>query len=95
MKLYVFCCKADDITIPLEEINSVYLIRFKTETNTTSSAFYRIGIRYKNNKNLFVFRGLFKYFLINSVIKLRHYICNIQDTYEKVENELRENINKL
>lgn len=94
-KFYLFCCRFDKIEIKLDEIDSIYVIKYTNVSTNINSVFYRIGIRYKNNSVLYAFRSLWKYFIINDVVTLRSYILRSKDNYDNVLDELRENVNNL
>lgn len=70
-------------------------MKYITITNSTESSIYKVGIRYGQNQSTYVLKSLFKHFIIKDVLKLRAYIFDNYHTYDRVSNDMRENISYL
>lgn len=88
-------CKRKKFEIKISEIKHIYPIKFVTKANSIKSTIYKIGVVYKNNKTLFFNKSLWKSGVINDILKIRFYLFGYHETYEKINEEMVENITEL
>ena len=89
-KFYILKCKKKYLNIPIENINAVFPTQVVTEhSQTTQTCLNKMGIQFNETSTVYVFKTIFKCFLIRDIIKLRMYLFKKISTYEGVEMELK------
>lgn len=94
-RYYLFCISSDKLVIRISDIVSIFPIRIGTVTTTTNSSLYKVGIRYNNNRTVYILKSLFKYFIIKDVIRLRSYLFDKHYSYHEIMDEIRVNMSNL
>ena len=94
-KFFLFRCKSKKLRIPLSQINSIYPVTARGDSNASDSSIYKIGIRFNKTDIAMIFKSVFKCFIINDIITLRSYVFGHRDTYASVQNELRPRLSVL
>ena len=89
-KFFILKCKKEFLNIPVSDVNAVFPTRMVTyHTDMQKTCLTKIGIRFRETSTVYVFKTIFKYFLIKNVIKMRAYLFKKISTYESVNEELK------
>jgi hypothetical protein len=89
-KYDMLSCKLINLDIPIKSINSIFPVRVLTQRSTSMerSCLTQIGITFNNSNTVYIFKTLFRYFTIKTIIKLRTFLYKRLQSYESVEREL-------
>ena len=93
IKLYKYdnlTCKLKILEIELKNINSIFPVRVQPPRSSSmeKSCLTQIGITFNNTNTVYLFKTLFRYFTIKTVIKLRTFLYKRLQSYESVSREL-------
>ena len=93
IKLYKYdtlSCKLKFFEIEIKNINSIFPVRVKTQRSSSMerSCLTQIGITFNNTNTTYIFKTLFRYFTIKTVIKLRTFLYKRLQSYDSVSREL-------
>ena len=93
IKLYKYdtlSCKFNMLEIPIKNINSIFPVRVQPSQRTSMerSCLTQIGITFNNSNTTYIFKTLFRYFTIKTIIKLRTFLFKRLQSYDSVSREL-------
>ena len=93
IKLYRYdtlSCKLNILEIDIKNINSIFPVRVQTQRSSSMerSCLTQIGITFNNSNTTYIFKSIFRYFTIKTVIKLRTFLYKRLQSYDSVEREL-------
>ena len=93
IKLYKYdalTCKFNMLEIPIKNINSIFPVRVQTSRRTSMerSCLTQIGITFNNSNTTYIFKTIFRYFTIKTIIKLRTFLFKRLQSYDSVSKEL-------
>ena len=93
IKLYKYdtlTCKFNMLEIDIKSINAIFPVRVQTSRRTSMerSCLTQIGITFNNTNTTYIFKTLFRYFTIKTIIKLRTFLFKKLQSYDSVSREL-------
>lgn len=93
IKLYKYntlSCKLNILEIQIKNINAIFPVRVETDRRSSmgKSCLTEIGITFNNTNTTYIFKTLFRYFTIKTIIKLRTLLFKKLQSYESVSREL-------
>ena len=93
IKLYKYnalSCKLNKLEIEIKNINAIFPVRVRTDRSSSmeKSCLTEIGITFNNTNTTYIFKTIFRYFTIKTIIKLRTFLYKRLQSYEMVEREL-------
>ena len=93
IKLYKYDnlkCKLKILEIDIKNINSIFPVRVQPPRSSIMerTCLTQIGITFNNTNTAYIFKTLFRYFTIKTVIKLRTFLYKRLQSYESVSREL-------
>ena len=93
IKLYRYdtlSCKLKVLEIEIKNINSIFPVRVQTQRSSSMerSCLTQIGITFNNTNTTYLFKTIFRYFTIKTVIKLRTFLYKRLQSYDSVSREL-------
>ena len=83
-------CKLNKLEIQIKNINSIFPVRVLTQRSSSleRSCLTQIGITFNNNNTAYLFKTVFRYFTIKTIIKLRTFLYKRLQSYDSVSREL-------
>ena len=83
-------CKLNELEIPIKSINSIFPVRVLTQRRSSleRSCLTQIGITFNNTNTTYLFKTVFRYFTIKTIIKLRTFLYKRLQSYDSVLREL-------
>jgi len=93
IKLYKYdtlTCKFNMLEIQIKNINSIFPVRVQAARRTSMerSCLTQIGITFNNSNTIYIFKTIFRYFTIKTIIKLRTFLFKRLQSYDSVSREL-------
>lgn len=93
IKLYKYDmlgCKLNIFELQIKNINSIFPVRVLTPRSSSMdrTCLTQIGITFDNTNTVYLFKTLFRYFTIKTVIKLRAFLYKRLQSYDSVSREL-------
>jgi len=93
LKLYKYdtlTCKFNMLEIEIKNINSIFPVRVQTSRRTSMerTCLTQIGITFNNTNTTYIFKTIFRYFTIKTIIKLRTFLYKKLQSYDSVSREL-------
>ena len=93
LKIYKYntlSCKFNMLEIQIKNINSIFPVRVQASRRTSMerSCLTQIGITFNNSNTIYIFKTIFRYFTIKTIIKLRTFLFKRLQSYDSVSKEL-------
>ena len=76
--------------IDIRSINAIFPVRVQTVRSSSmeKSCLTEIGITFNNTNTTYIFKTVFRYFTIKTIIKIRTFLYKRLQSYETVSREL-------
>ena len=89
-KYNMFSCKLNKLEIEIKNINAIFPVRVRTVRSTSMerSCLTEIGITFNNTNTTYIFKTIFRYFTIKTIIKVRTFLYKRLQSYDSVSREL-------
>jgi hypothetical protein len=89
-KYNTLSCTFNTLEIDIRSINAIFPVRVQTARSSTmeKSCLTEIGITFNNTNTTYIFKTVFRYFTIKTIIKIRTFLYKRLQSYETVSREL-------
>ena len=83
-------CKFNVLEVDIKNINSIFPVRVQTARRSSMerSCLTQVGVTFNNTNTIYIFKTIFRYFTIKTVIKLRTFLYKRLQSYDSVSREL-------